>query len=106
MSKNAWTSPEVAHIIGVPPRTVTIWAERGYITPSIEDANGRGSKRLWSKEDIVMAAAVRECVGVFSPGILREWSRRGFRPSRKIEGHVWLGVDLSALCAEVNAATE
>lgn len=69
---DSWTSPEVARILGVDRRIPTIWAERGYISPSIEDANGRGTKRLWSYLDVVKMAALSELRGTLSPKVLRQ----------------------------------
>lgn len=82
MNKDAWTSPEVAHIIGVAPRMVTIWAERGYIAPSVLDANGRGTKRLWSSADIIRVAVVRDLYDILLPGKLKAaWVLGGLQPS-------------------------
>tara|TARA_Y100001968_G_C19104740_1_gene594309 strand:+ start:60 stop:569 length:510 start_codon:yes stop_codon:yes gene_type:complete len=52
------TSPKLAELIGVDARMPTLWAERGYLHPSLQDAEGRGSKRAWSRENAVHALIV------------------------------------------------
>ena len=59
MAQTVLTSPEVAHKIGVAPRMPTLWAERGYLSPSVQDADGRGSQRLWSLDDVLHAYIVK-----------------------------------------------
>ena len=35
-------------------RKIISYEERGYVSPSIQRASGRGSQRLWSYEDLVL----------------------------------------------------
>ena len=58
MDKSRYTTPELARIVGLPMRKVLSFIERGYISPSIQDAAGHGSKRLWSEEDLVRLGIV------------------------------------------------
>ena len=114
MNKSAWTSPEVARIIGVAPRMVTIWAERGYIAPSVVDANGRGTKRLWSRADIIHAMILRDLVDVLRPGILRRFRSvdRNFKQGKCGYMGSWdvyigrhrINININAIQAEVDAA--
>ena len=48
---------ELSLKLGLPERTVSIWAEKQLLCPSIEDAMGRGSKRIWSENDLSTHAA-------------------------------------------------
>jgi len=57
------SSPQLAKLIGVSARMPTLWAERGYLNPSLEDADGRGSKRAWSREDAVHALVIMMFAG-------------------------------------------
>lgn len=43
----------VAKVVGVPYSTLDYWARTKFITPSIQDAEGRGSRRLYSFRDVV-----------------------------------------------------
>lgn len=46
-------SPVVCRIAGVSYRQLDYWTRTGLITPSVHDAVGSGSARLWSRDDIV-----------------------------------------------------
>jgi hypothetical protein len=50
-----YTTPIVAKVLDVPLRKVISMLERGYIHASIQEADGHGSKRLFSFEDVVRA---------------------------------------------------
>ena len=53
-----YTSPQAAQVLGMPLRKFLAFVERGYVTPSVQDAQGHGTKRLWSFLDLVRCAAV------------------------------------------------
>lgn len=55
----SFTTPQVARIIGEPYRKVISYIERGYVIPSIQDARGSGSKRLWSYMDVIKCLVVK-----------------------------------------------
>ena len=44
---------EVAHVVGATRRQLEHWGETGLVSPSIRSASGRGSRRLYSIEDIL-----------------------------------------------------
>tara|TARA_R110000787_G_scaffold66078_4_gene148580 strand:- start:11 stop:253 length:243 start_codon:yes stop_codon:yes gene_type:complete len=52
MSTRHYTTEGVAKTVGVNLRKVISMVERGYVAPSIQDAKGHGSKRLWAFSDI------------------------------------------------------
>lgn len=56
---NTFTTPQVAELIGVTQRKLLSFHERGYVRPSIQEAAGHGSKRLWSYEDVIRCAVIR-----------------------------------------------
>lgn len=45
-------------LAGITYRQLDYWARRGWVTPSIEPATGRASRRLYSAEDILRLAAL------------------------------------------------
>jgi DNA-binding transcriptional MerR regulator len=67
----ALTSPQLAKLLALSPRMPTLWAERGYLEPSLRDAEGRGTKRLWSRQDAVHALAVKQLIAPLSTVMLR-----------------------------------
>lgn len=105
----ALTSAQLAEVIGVSPRMPTLWAERGYIAPSLQEAEGRGSKRLWSRQDAVQALLVKLLLPHLSAGILRRLARvlEGRRNALD-PGDVWripLGRDEGVLVRICRAGT-
>ncbi len=48
-----FTMGQTARVSGVPARTIDYWALSGFLQPSIQQASGKGSTRLWSFEDLV-----------------------------------------------------
>ena len=53
MEKRVYTTAEIARIIGKSIHKTISYVNRGYTKPSIQDASGHGSKRLWSYSDVV-----------------------------------------------------
>lgn len=49
----AFTITEVANIVDVTLRRLTYWDSTGLLKPSLKSASGRGSRRLYSFQDIV-----------------------------------------------------
>ena len=57
-SNLALTTPQLAELATMPMRKVLLYVEQGCLTPSILAANGHGSKRLWSVQDLAQALLV------------------------------------------------
>jgi DNA-binding transcriptional MerR regulator len=55
-----YTTPEIASILGKSTRKVISMLERGYFKPSIKDADGHASRRLYSFDDVVRAYITME----------------------------------------------
>jgi|TARA_B110000495_G_C23005401_1_gene593881 hypothetical protein len=72
MKSDEYTTPQVADIIGVPQRKILSYIERGYVEPSIQSAAGHGSKRLWSRLDIVRCAAIKLLLSFCSVDAVRQ----------------------------------
>ncbi len=49
----AFTITEVSRIVDVTPRRLTYWDSTGLLKPGLKSASGRGSRRLYSFQDIV-----------------------------------------------------
>ena len=50
---------EASRLTGVSHRTIDFWAKSKLIVPSIADANGTGSDRLYSFDDLVLLRVAR-----------------------------------------------
>jgi len=49
----SFTTTEVSHIVGASRRQLAYWDETGLLSPSLRAASGRGSRRLYSLQDII-----------------------------------------------------
>lgn len=58
MEDRVFTTAQVASIIRVPLRKVISFVERDYVAPSVQDAAGHGSKRLWNYNDLIRCEAI------------------------------------------------
>lgn len=52
--------PQVCKIVGISYRQLDYWARTDLVTPSIQDARGSGSQRLYSFEDLVDLKLVKK----------------------------------------------
>lgn len=52
----AWRGPQVCRLAGITYRQLDYWARRGIVVPSIAEANGSGTWRLYSTADVCAAA--------------------------------------------------
>ena len=55
-----FTTTQVAKILNIPMRKILSYIERGYIKPSIQEADGHPSKRLWAIWDLNKIHLIRK----------------------------------------------
>ena len=72
----SYTSKELSLKLGLPERTVSIWAERQLLVPSIEDASGRGSTRIWSENDLRQGRLLMRLMPILRPDLVREIAKQ------------------------------
>jgi len=48
-----FTMGQATRLSGVPARTIDYWDTSGFLQPTIQQASGKGSTRLWSFDDLV-----------------------------------------------------
>lgn len=58
MQESHYSTPDMSRIAGIPERKVLSYIERGFIRPSIQEADGPGTKRKWSFEDLVRCSVI------------------------------------------------
>ena len=51
--------PEVCRTIGITYRQLDYWARTGLVTPSIREAGGSGTQRLYSFQDLVVLKVIK-----------------------------------------------
>ena len=72
----SYTSKELSLKLGLPERTVSIWAERQLLVPSIEAASGRGSPRIWSENELRQGELLMRLMPILRPELVREIARQ------------------------------
>src|SRR5713101_1190026 len=56
--------PDVCKIIGISYRQLDYWARTGMLTPSVRDAGGSGTQRLYSFQDLVQLKVIKRLLDV------------------------------------------
>ena len=51
--------PDVCRIVGISYRQLDYWARTGLVTPSVRDAKGSGTQRLYSFQDLVSLKVIK-----------------------------------------------
>lgn len=59
MSERGYRVPEVCRIIGISYRQLDYWARTGLVRPSIKDAQGSGTQRQYSFQDLVVLKVIK-----------------------------------------------
>ena len=67
---------ELSLKLGLPERTVSTWAEKQLFCPSIEDATGRGSMRIWSENDLRQNELLVRLMPILRPDLVREIAKQ------------------------------
>jgi DNA-binding transcriptional MerR regulator len=57
---DTYDSKTVSRIVGVSLRQIQYWDEQGFIRPSVKLAGGRGTKRLYSFQDLICLKVVKD----------------------------------------------
>ena len=60
MQEQGYRVPEVCRIVGISYRQLDYWARTGLVTPSVRDAGGSGTQRLYSFPDLVQLKVIKK----------------------------------------------
>lgn len=60
MNEQGYRVPEVTRVVGITYRQLDYWARTGLVTPSIRDAEGSGSQRLYSFQDLATLRVIKK----------------------------------------------
>jgi RNA polymerase sigma factor (sigma-70 family) len=60
MAEQGYRVPEVCRIIGISYRQLDYWARTELVRPSIQDAQGSGTQRLYSFQDLVELRVIKK----------------------------------------------
>jgi DNA-binding transcriptional MerR regulator len=59
MTEQGYRVPDVCKIVGITYRQLDYWARTDLVTPSIRDASGSGTQRLYSFQDLVTLRVIK-----------------------------------------------
>ena len=59
MTDNGFRAPNVCNLVGITYRQLDYWARTNLITPSIQNAQGSGSQRLYSFTDVIQLKVIK-----------------------------------------------
>ncbi len=76
---DAYDSKTASRLVGVSLRQIQYWDEQGFVRPSVRLAGGRGTKRLYSFDDLVCLKVIKDLSG---HGFTLQKIRRCLRPLR------------------------
>jgi DNA-binding transcriptional MerR regulator len=60
MAEQGYRVPEVCRIVGISYRQLDYWARTGLVRPSVKDAQGSGTQRLYSFQDIATLKYIKK----------------------------------------------
>ncbi len=80
MKASDYSAAAAREIVGISQRCLDYWAERGIVTPSVQEATGKGSERRYGFDDLVKLALVKRLREV---GLSLQKIRKGLDVMRK-----------------------
>ncbi|HEY1127274.1 MAG TPA: MerR family transcriptional regulator [Actinomycetota bacterium] len=60
MDEQGYRVPDVCRIVGISYRQLDYWTRTGLIRPSVRDARGSGSQRLYSFQDLALLRIIKK----------------------------------------------
>jgi len=60
MSEQGFRAPEAKRIAGISYRQLDYWTRTGLVTPSVKDAHGSGTQRLYSFQDLATLKVIKK----------------------------------------------
>ena len=75
MADQGFRVPDVVRIVGISYRQLDYWARTGLVRPSVRDAHGSGSQRLYSFQDLALLKLIKRMLdsGVGLQQIRKAW---------------------------------
>ena len=83
-----YRGPQVCKLVGITYRQLDYWARTGLLRPSVADARGSGSKRLYSYRDLLELKVIKQ---LLDAGVSLQSARRAVECLRED-----LGADLAS----------
>jgi DNA-binding transcriptional MerR regulator len=88
---NGYRVPEVCKVVGITYRQLDYWARTELVTPSIREAGGSGTQRLYSFQDLVLLRLIKN---LLDTGISLQQIRTAIDYLRDNEANELTGITL------------
>ena len=82
MAEQGYRVPEVCNIVGITYRQLDYWARTGLVRPSVKDAKGSGSQRLYSFQDLAMLRLIKR---MLDSGVNLQQVRKAMKTLRGLD---------------------
>ena len=82
MAEAGYRGPQVCKIVGITYRQLDYWARTGLVRPSVMDANGSGTQRLYSYRDLVELKVIKQ---MLDAGISLQSARKAVDALRAVD---------------------
>ena len=82
MAEQGYRVPEVCRIVGISYRQLDYWARTGLVRPSLKDAHGSGTQRLYSFQDLATLKIIKK---LLDTGVSLQQIRRAIGTLRELE---------------------
>jgi DNA-binding transcriptional MerR regulator len=82
MSEQGFRVPEVTKIVGISYRQLDYWARTDLVRPSIQDAEGSGTQRLYSFQDLATLKVIKK---LLDTGVSLQQVRRAITALAKMK---------------------
>ncbi len=99
--QQGYRGPEVCRVVGISYRQLDYWARTGLVKPSIRDAGGSGTQRLYSFRDILVLRVIKS---LLDTGINLQQIRRAIEYIRDHLGKAPHGMTLMSDGKRIYAA--
>ena len=82
MAEQGYRVPDVCKIVGISYRQLDYWARTGLVRPSVKDARGSGTQRLYSFRDLAQLKVIKK---LLDTGVSLQQVRRAMGTLRELK---------------------
>jgi DNA-binding transcriptional MerR regulator len=82
MAEQGYRVPDVCRIVGISYRQLDYWARTGLVRPSLKDAHGSGTQRLYSFQDLATLKIIKK---LLDTGVSLQQIRRAIGTLRELD---------------------
>jgi DNA-binding transcriptional MerR regulator len=91
METSGYRVPEVCRVVGISYRQLDYWARTELVTPSIREAGGSGTQRLYSFQDLILLKLIKS---LLDAGVSLQQIRKAIEYLRENESNELIGITL------------